>query len=161
MSIFLLGDNTFAKLGAITALSTLGAILVSRMYGAIIDERKGLNLLRIGAILNAMLHALRPFVQSAGAIVGINIANEPVTAAYRMPYMKGFYDAADSIKGYRIVYLASMGMVASVGRLALWIGIWIALQYYDSRSVLEATFYIAAMCSFGILLQRFEALRSR
>lgn len=160
-AVFLLGDNTFAKLGAIATLSTLSCIVLSRYIGGVIDDRKGRKLLQGGVVINAIIHLFRPFAQNVLGVLAINVIDEPVTAAYRMPYMKGFYDASDSQPGYRIAYLASMNIVDSFSRLAFWAIVWICMYYIDGKQVLTGTFYVAALFSLGILLERFDALRSR
>jgi hypothetical protein len=118
-------------------------------------------MLEFGVIVNTVIHLFRPFVTNLFGVVGINMANEPVTAVYRMPYMKGFYDASDSQPGYRIAYLASMSAVDSLSRLLFWVVVWVAMHSFAEKSVLVATFYAAALFSLGILLERFDALRPR
>lgn len=158
-AIFLLGSNTFAKLGAIATLSTLSCIVLSRYIGGLIDDRKGKKLLTLGVLVNSVIHVLRPFVAGILGVVAVNVVNEPVTAAYRMPYMKGFYDASDSLPGYRIAYLASMNVVDSLARLLFWVAIWVLMHFIAEKSVLVSTFYAAALFSLGIMLQRFKALK--
>jgi len=153
-----LGDNTFAKLGLIAALSTGFSLLVIRKIGHLIDKRRGRELLHVSLVMNAFIHLARPLAQSTASVLSINMANEPVTAGYRMPYTKGVYDAADSVPGYRIAYLASMSFVDSVARLSLWVGVYIGLYFFEAKSTLQVTFLIAAVCSFGVIVERFKAL---
>jgi MFS family permease len=160
-AVFLLGDNTFAKLGAIATLSTLSCIVLSRYIGSVIDNRKGRKLLEFGVIINTFTHLVRPFISSVLGVLAINVINEPVTASYRMPYMKGFYDASDSQPGFRIAYLASINIVDSLARLSFWIVVWVLMHFINSKTVLIGTFFAAALFSLGILSERFEALRAR
>lgn len=160
-AVFILGSNTFAKLGAIATLSTLSCMVLSRSIGSMIDDKKGRNLLEVGVIINAFLHFLRPFVNSVLGVLGVNIINEPITAMYRMPYIKGYYDAADSLPGYRIAYLASMSAVETTARLIFWITVWLLMHHFSEKGVLVTTFFVAGVCSLGILSEKFEALRPR
>lgn len=161
IAVFVLGDNTFAKLGAIAALSTLSSIVLSRAIGGVIDNRKGRELLKIGVIINALLHFARPFTGSLAMAATVNVANEPITASYRMPLIKGLFDAADSLPGYRIAYLSAISVVDSASRLVFWIVVWLAMNVYTDKSVLMATFVFAGICSIGILSERYEALRPK
>lgn len=161
ISLFVLGDNTFAKLGAIAAIGTLSSLVFSRMMGLLIDKRKGRLLLVCGVWFNALLHLTRPFIGGPVSAGVVNIINEPVTAAYRMPLMKGLYDAADSVPGYRIAYLVSINVVDSLSRLLFWVLVWIGLGFIGGKSLLVATFCLAAICSLCIVVERFPALRQR
>ena len=161
IGIFIFTDNTFVKVGAIAALSTLSSIVLGRSIGSIIDRRKGRAMLRLGVVLNAGLHLIRPYAGSVPVVAAINVANEPVTAMYRMPYIKGLYDAADSLPGYRIAYLSSMAAVDACARLALWLIVWAVLHYVQAKTVFQVLFFVAALASLGILLERFEALRPK
>lgn len=160
-AVFLLGANTFAKLGAIATLSTISCIVLSRYIGSVIDDKKGRSLLRGGVVLNAIVHLVRPFIGGVSGVVVVNVVNEPITAAYRMPYMKGFYDASDSLPGYRIAYLSSMNVVDSCARLLFWLCVWVLMHYFVEKNVLIGTFYAASLFSLGILLEKFKALQSK
>ncbi len=158
-AVFILGDNTFAKLGIIAALSTASSLFLSRVIGGVIDKNKGRKLLRISIMLNALLHIARIFIRSVVGVGLVNMANEPITASYRMPFLKGIYDAADSLPGYRIAYLASLSMIDALSRLVVWVVIYAGLMILDSPSVVfQAMFIVAFVGSIGILLERFEAL---
>lgn len=161
IGVFVLGDNTFAKLGLIVALSTLSSIVLGRAIGELIDKEKGRQLLKVGVLLSAGLHISRLFTGSIGAAAAINVANEPIAAAHRMPLMKGIYDAADTLPGYRIAYLAALSAVDSFSRLVFWLIIWCAFGIFSPKSVFLGTFIFAAVCSLGILLERYEALRPK
>jgi hypothetical protein len=160
-AIFLLGSNVFAKLGAIAAISTAFSLLAIQKVGAVIDKKKGRRLMHMSLFANAALHMVRPFIKSGYGVLGINLLNEPVTAGYRMPYVKGLYDASDSVPGYRIAYLTSISFVDSLARLSLWVGVYICLGLFSAQSTLQATFILAAICSFGIMIERFPALNEK
>jgi MFS family permease len=160
-AIFLLGENTFAKLGAIAALSTIASLVVTHTIGVLIDARKGRLLLRASLVGNAVVHLFRIVATGPLSVLGINLANEPLTAGYRMPYMKGLFDAADSLPGYRIAFLASTSAVDSFARLLLWVALWLGLMAFDQQSVLKASFALGALCSFAVMTERFTALDNK
>jgi MFS family permease len=157
-AVFLLGDNTFAKLGLIAAISTAVALFVTHAIGSLIDDSKGRLLLRYSIIGNALLHLGRIFVRGPLGVLAVNVLNEPITAGYRMPYIKGLFDASDSLPGYRIAYLSTISAVDSMARLIFWVFVWIALQYFEHRTVLETTFVVGVFCSLAVMLERFPAL---
>jgi hypothetical protein len=160
VAIYILKDNVYAKLGVVIAASTLSSILLTRMIGGLIDRRKGLQLLRTGVVLNALVHLARPFVGSFVGVLGVNVVNEPITAAYRMPYTKGLYDTADSLPGYRIAYLSSYIMVDSLSRLGFWLCVWFVLGRQAIHTVFVSLFVVAAVASIGILVERFAVLHA-
>lgn len=159
LTAVVLGSAVFAKLGIIVAAGTGLTILAAQLIGRLIDDSKGGLLLRVGTVVNAAIHCVRPFITSFPAAIGINIANDPVTAAYQMPYMKGFYDAADSLPGYRIAYIASIQVVGDIAKTLLCLGLWLATNYTDPVTVIKVGFFVAALASLGIMTERFPALR--
>lgn len=151
--------NTFAALGVLSSLSTVIALLTVMVIGKIIDKRHGGRLLNFGAIVNSVLHLLRPFATNVLQVLGINIINEPVTTAYRMPYMKGKMDAADSVPGYRIVYVSLMDIFYASGNFLFWLFALVCSLFVGDITVMKLCFILGAFASLGIMLQRFTALR--
>lgn len=73
--------------------------------------------------------------------------------------MKGYYDAADSEEGYRIVYLSLVEIVGSITKAGYFICLYVSTLYLDSEFVLRWNFIFVAFLSLGIGLQRFTALK--
>jgi len=157
-AIFVLGDNTFAKLGVIVAASTFSAIFFSRFLGSLIDNQQGGALLKAGIWANALLHLFRPFATTTVHAAGINLINEPVSAMYKMPYIKGMYDRADSLEGYRIAYLTSMAYAEGIARLMLWSTLFALSYFVSDYTVFVSAFFLGALFSIMISLQRYPAL---
>jgi MFS family permease len=149
----------YAQLGALVAVTVLAALLFSRLYGILIDRRRGGELLNIGVAGDALVHLARPFVGTPFGVIMINIVNESATTAYSMPFAKGTYDQADNLPGYRIVYIALISMATSAGSalMALVIG-GLALMFGEVPSM-QISFIITAVAVILIGLQRFPALR--
>lgn len=162
LAIFVFSNNPYIQVGAITSLSVFVSLFLARMIGRTIDKNKGRQLLRFGAIVNAILHLFRPFTGGFPAALGINLASEVATPAYRMPLVKGFYDAADDLPGRRIVYIA---LVESFGNFskALFFLIFGVLAFYvtNQKIFFTAIFFFAAFISLGIMLERYKALDPR
>jgi hypothetical protein len=159
LGVFIVAQNTYAILGVLTAVSTCVAFLAITAIGKLIDKNQGKRLLNLGAYTNAAVHLFRPFVSSALGALGIGLINEPVTAMYRMPFMKGRFDASDSVPGYRIAYFMLLEWVNSIGSVMFWGLLTIALLIGPEKLVLQCTFVVGAICSVLITRQRFAALQ--
>jgi Major Facilitator Superfamily len=159
-ALVLVTNQGYAQLGVLLSTSFLVSIIAARLIGRRIDQHKGRRLLRQNAVLNAGVHLIRPFVQGYGSAFVVNVANEAVTVGYRMPFVKGMYDAADDLPGHRIVYFASMEFVASVVKGALWWGLVLLSTVTTSRALFGLGFAIAALASLLITTENFKALRT-
>jgi MFS family permease len=160
LGAFVLTSNTYAQLGILTAISTAVAIFAVFTIGRLIDKDKGRQLLNIGAVINAVVHLFRPFVGSPIQALAVNLVNEPATAMYRMPFLKGRYDESDSAPGYRIVYFMIIEYVVAVVNIFLWGSIVIMSIFFTDERALQVSFIIGAIASLLITKQRFAALRN-
>lgn len=159
ISVTVLTHNTYVMLGILTAISTGVALLAIYFIGELIDSRKGGQLLKLGVTSNAVLHLLRPFANNVGLILSINVINEPITVAFRLPYQKGRFDAADSLIGYRIAYFTFTNIIAGCGTASFLLLVWLSSLVWPDTIVMQACFVIGSMASLIILSQRFMALR--
>lgn len=118
------GNEIYLTLGALAAVTIVAAIISSYIYGRLIDRRRGGDLLRISAVSNGLVHALRPFMNTPLLVIVTNILNELSTAGVNMPYMRGIFDAADS-SGNRVAYMFYSEMISDIGAgmAALFLGI--------------------------------------
>lgn len=159
IGIYIFKENPYIQLGSIMSLSVLVSLFMARAIGKTVDKRKGRRLLRLGSTLNAGLHLFRPFVSGYPGALGVNLLNEALTPAYRLPYVKGLYDAADSLPGKRIVYITALESVSSWSRALFYMfaGL-LAYSLQDSRTIFVPLFIIGALASLGIMLERYKAL---
>jgi MFS family permease len=152
--------NTYAAVGLVISISTAAALVAIYTIGRLIDDHRGGLLLRSGAIANSVVHIFRIFVTTPAQVFFVSLINEPMTASYRMPYTKGLYDAADSVPGYRIVYLTLFDLVRMLGVFMFWMFAYVATFFISSNLLLfQIMFLIGAITSLGVMLQRFPALR--
>lgn len=153
--------NTYASVGLIVSISTAAALVAIYVIGKLIDNHQGGLLLKTGATLNAIVHIFRIFVTTPAQAFFVSFINEPMTASYRMPYTKGLYDAADSVPGYRIVYLTLFDLMRMAGVFCFWVFAYFATFFITSDLLLfQIMFVIGAITSLGVMLQRFPALQS-
>lgn len=159
MGIVIFQDNVYLKLGLVVSVSVVITFAASRAIGSVIDQKHGRRLLRIGVVLNAVLHLTRVFVRGFPLTFAVNIVNELVTPMYRMPLFKGLYDAADDYPGRRIVYMSFMEATNAFAR-ALFFLVAAVLAYFitDLSLLFGILFAIAAIASLLIASERFRAL---
>ncbi len=159
IGLFILVDNTvYAKLGLLSTVAIITGVFAAYTIGKIIDHRKGRALLRSNAVVNAVLQLARPFISTYPGTFLISMANEVVTTGYRMPYQKGWFDAADDLPGYRIAYISSMEWFSSVCKASVWWFLVLLTSLLSDRSVLTVGFVIAAIASMLIMTEKFKAL---
>lgn len=160
ISVVVFSDGVYVKLGAIIAFATAISLFSAQLFGKVIDTRRRGALLRAGVICNSLVHISRPFAMSGSSVVLISTINEPVTLSYRMPLMKGYYDAADSEPGYRIVYVSLMECFGAVTKALYFLSLWATATYWFSATdVLRWNFIIIAVLTLTILFQKFPALK--
>lgn len=162
VGVIILRENPYVQLGSIISVSIIVSILLTRMIGKLVDNRKGRALLRYNAIFNAGLHTFRPFVTSYAGALAVSMGNEAVTPGYRMPYLKGFYQAADDHPGYRIVYITVMEIIATFSRFVFFIlATGVAYFWLHDRTLFSLLFLAGALCSLVIIKERYPALNPR
>lgn len=161
VSVFIFKSSAYTKLGFVTALGVCVAILASKTIGQLIDNKRGGELLRYSLAGNIVTHLFRFAVGGFGGVVGLNMANEFVTVGYRIPYTKGFYDAADDLPGHRIVYIATMEVIEDVGKALVWLSLALCSFWLSDVSVLRLGFIVAIIASLGIMTQKFPALKDK
>lgn len=152
-------DVVYAQIGGLTTIAFVSSLVFAGLYGRLIDHRRGGELLGTAVSINAVVYALRPFITSTTGVIGINIANEAVTSGYTMPYLKGQFDMADSLPGYRIVYMAMMDWALSIGAAVF--SLIAAVLAYTLGEVLgmQVAYVVAAVMALLIAGHGFPALR--
>lgn len=161
IATFVLVGSVYLKIGIITALGALMTVTAARIIGKLIDEHKGRSLLRISLIGNIMLHMARIFTNSFGYALGLNVTNEVITVGYRMSYVKGMYDKADDLPGFRIAYISTMEAFASSAKSLFYVLLAVLCFIINDKNIMVSAFLIAILMSLVIMLERFPALNSR
>lgn len=158
VGVFVFTDNTYAKLGVVTAVGTFIAVLFSHLIGKLTDIGYGRTFLRSGSYLGAVVHLFRPFATSFGGVLGVNVLSDSLAMSYRIPFIKAMYDRADSLPGYRIVYLCYMSAFNTAARFVFWLLLWAGAQFMEPVTVITLGFIAASFFSLGIMLERFPSL---
>lgn len=153
LALVVFQTGTYAKIGAITAVSTALSFFFARYIGGHVDRKNGQKLLHVGVVVNSVVHILRMFVTTPAAAFGVNTVNEPITMSYRMPYVKNYYDIADSLPGFRIAFIAINEATSAFSRSLLWVGLLVASYHMSEITAIKGAFVVAAIVSLGIALQ--------
>jgi hypothetical protein len=154
-AVFVLSGAVYAQLGTLSAIGVLVAIISAKLIGALSDSSIARPVLQISALLNAVVHLIRPFVSGLWGVLAVNIVNEALTSGYRMPFMKGMYAAADDLPGYRIVYIATLESIGSIMKATVWFMLALLATVFSLKIVLVIAFLLAAVASLGITRERF------
>ena len=162
VAIAIFGTTTnvvYAQLGALASVTVLAALVFSRLYGMLIDRRRGGTLLKVGLAGDSLTHLIRPFINTPAGAILANIANESSTTAYSMPFTKGVFEQADDLPGYRIVYMTLMGMATPLGAMMMSLAVAGLSALYNEVQSMQLAFFLVAIVVWLIGLQRFPALR--
>ncbi len=153
-------DSVYAKLGIVLSISLVVSLIVTRLYGVLIDRRRGRELFQTGVVINSFVHASRSLIGTPIGVVMLNSANEVGTSAYQMPYIRSEFDMADNLPGYRIVYIAIMRIAACIGAtlLAL-LTAWLIWQFGEVLGM-QISFMVMSGVTFLLLCNGFPTLRT-
>lgn len=154
------GSSVYAQIGGLATVTLFVGFLASRMYGVLIDRRRGGELLRYATIANSFTHAIRPFIITPISAALTNVINETATTGYYMAFIRGMFDLADR-SGHRIAYLLLIEVTLNIGSLfasLIFLGFVLVLQ---EQAALSATFFAAAILTLLIATARFPLYRRR
>ncbi len=152
------GNKVYVELGALISVVLLAALASSYAYGALIDRRKGGELLKIMVVVNAFLHLTRPYAQTPVSVALINATNEVATTGYAMSFVRGIFDTAD-LSGHRVTYIGlieialNIGMAAAAGLFLFFVSFW------EPTLGLRLFFFVAAPLTLLIATPKFRLYR--
>ncbi len=147
-------DAVYAITGVLVSVVFIVAIIASYTYGRLIDGKKGAELMRAGAIGNAITHLIRPFVVSPVVVAGLNAANELATTGYTLPYTRAVFDNAD-LSGARITYLGLVEVLTNLGAGIAALLLAFAALTLDPEFAMRGFFFVGAAMALLVLTARF------
>lgn len=150
---------TFAKIGILMAISTAIMLSYTHLIGELTDKHRGGALLRLGVLANGIVNMLRPLMLSVPGVVATSIANDVVTATYKLPLTKGFYSAADSQPGYRIAYIVSCEVASTAAKLLFWLCMWLVCFWFDPVMSMQWAYVPVGFIGLLMIFQRFNVLK--
>lgn len=150
----------YAQLGVFFSLSFVASVIVSWVYGVLIDRDKSEQLLRFGGSLNVLIHAARLFVTTPLGVGMINVANEAGTSAYSMPTVRGQYDVVEHLPGYRAVYFSLSMIFFCFGASCITFLAAFLVSRFGDVNGLKAVFLIMAGLIPLVMIHGFKTLRA-
>jgi MFS family permease len=111
--------NNFTVLGLVTSLSLLFSLIITFMIGKFSDARKRL-VLRIGALLNAVIWAIKTFVRTTLQVFIIDSFYGITRTAISIPFDTLTYDKANKSK--LVEFIIFREIFIQLGRVMLFIG---------------------------------------
>lgn len=154
------GDEAYAKIGALASVTLIVGLIVPRIYGRIVDRRRGLELLQYGVATNAILHFLRPAVGTPVAAGMLNVMHETSVTAYAMSFMRGMFDLADR-SGHRIAYLYLIEVAINLGSAVMFAVAAGLLYLLGDGTGLSLSFVVVGCVSLVIASAHFPLYRRR
>jgi MFS family permease len=155
------GDAVYAQVGATASITLLSGLLVARIFGILIDRKKSAQLLVVGAFGNSVLHLVRPLIATPGAAISMNMANEVFTTGYNLPFLKGIFDMADSLPGYRIAYVATTEIALDIGMMVGFGVAFFCVTLASGTDGLKTSFLFLGCLTLLISFNGFRALWRR
>ncbi len=149
----------YAQIGGLMTVAFIASLAFSKIYGGLVDRSRGADLLKVSVVGNSVVHLIRPFIATPFGIATINIANEAATAGYSMPYLKGQYDMADNLPGYRIAYMALMEAAICFGASLFGAVTTLCVLFVDDVRGMQLSYVFLALAVLVIMMHRFPALR--
>lgn len=160
LAVFGIDSNAvYAQVGAVASLTLFVAIVAARVFGRLIDARRGGELLRYSVYSNILLHCFRPFVQTPQSVVATNVANETFTTGQNMAFVRGMFDMADNLPGYRIVYIALMELAAILGAAAFYLLLAVCVWVAGEENGLRLAYLLLAPLLLLIIRNGFALMR--
>ncbi len=160
--IVVLGTTTnavYAQVGAFGSVTLFAALIISYVFGRLIDGHRGRELLSYAAILDGITHLFRPFVTTPISVIGVNVSNETATTGYAMPYMRGMFDMADRLKGFRIAYVCATSVAIAFGAMLASLVLAISVHFLGDVRGLQVVFFVAGAVVLLIRVHRFPLYR--
>ncbi len=161
IGVFVFSDNTYQALGFIVGVSMVVSMISARMYGKIVDRKRGSSLLIFGSLSTTVVNIVRVFSFNPVTAASISAVAEPSELAAKMPLVKAYYDEADSHEGYRIAYIVLTEVVVSVGKASFMLLGLAGLLFLSDQHTLQMMFVVAAIVSLPMMVQNFPALREK
>lgn len=149
------GNDTYAVIGVLTFVSVIAAIIFARVFGALVDTKKGQLVLRYATLGKMVMQLLRPTTTTTLGAGAMNIAAETVTVAQQIAMSKGIFHTVDE-SGRRVAYLTLLDISQNVGAVLAATTILLSIMALEQTHAFYLFFIVAAGMSLLPLLVRFK-----
>jgi MFS family permease len=154
-------DTVYVQVGALASVSVLASIAIAYVYGKVIDRDQGGALLNISAVGTALLHLVRPFISTTGSVAALNVADQAATLGYTMPLLRGFFDSADSLPGYRVAYMSLVQFALGLGNTLSVLILAVLVMHLGADNGMKVSFFVAAPIVLLLSAHGFKLYRRR
>ncbi len=139
-----INNGSYLQLGILSSVALFASIAISYVYGKLVDNKKGKTLLRLSVFGDFLVYLTRPFVNTPLQVASVNVANEVVTTGYMIPALRGIFDTADGLPGYRIIYVTAMTTMLVVGDTIAMLLLAFLTSFMTDQDALKNIYFIFA-----------------
>lgn len=151
-------NQVYAELGALTSL-ILGVSLASTyVYGKLIDQKAGGQLLIWSAVGNIASDIFRALVRTPAMAVSTSATKEFVMTGYSMAFMRGMLDEADR-SGFRVFYVGMANLVTNIGSLIAALILAGTVALLETKGGFTVFYLLSAAVASMLLLAKFRLYR--
>lgn len=148
------GDQVYAEIGFVSSVTLVASLVVSYVFGRLIDRRRGGELLHAATVGNSLLHVIRGVVTTPIGVILANTLNEATTSGYNMPFMRGMFDTADR-SGKRVEYLFLIEVAVNVGGSIAALALGCLFLAFEGLLSLQIFFVLAGLATLLIATPKF------
>ena len=151
-------SDAYASVGIITSIGLVVGIILPPILGYLLDRGAGRKIYLGSTILTGIAHLTRPFFIAPWSATAAGIASEASAVSYEVSFLRGMIDMSDRTKN-PVAYLLLLEVTHTLGSAIFFALTAIALHLLDVELGLTASFWIAALATFGILGARFPIFK--
>jgi len=151
----------YEEIGFASTVSLIIAIVITYVYGRVLDGRHPLALLRVSTVVNALVYIARIFTKNILGVVLTNVGNEAAFTGQWMATSKGMYSAVDDLPGYRIAYFTILQVTSELSKCCIWLLLAALTFTVSDVSALQICFVVTGLVSLFVLVERYAILRPR
>lgn len=151
----------YEEIGFASTISLILAVVITYLYGKVLDGRHPLTLLRVATIANSFVYVLRILTKNLLGVVVTNVANESTFTGQWMATTKGMYGSVDDLPGYRIAYFTILQATGELAKCLLWVLLAILSYFVTDVTAIQVCFAITGLISLLVMTERYKVLRPR
>lgn len=111
--------GTYQMVGVAVSASLMVSLIIIYLVSRRGDQGRNWQQLRTGSKSSALVHLVRPFVQTLGAAASVNVIHEIASHLYKIPFLSYYYEHASN-SADRLGYILKLEMAVCLGSIASW-----------------------------------------
>jgi MFS family permease len=153
------GDEAYAILGTLSALTLLVSLVVPYVFGLLVDKKRGGVLLNVSVIAQSIIHLARPFIVTPLGAAAANVTSETAATGVKLPFIRGMFDAAEQSDNERITYMAIMEVALATGGVLANLVLVVFVASFGAEEGLRWMFVAGAVMTLAIMGHGFRLYR--